>query len=163
MKNIFRLLTLLFCLVSTMALAQQGKTTKPFVDAARGPTPITESTKPPALGNEINNDLRQTRNYPMQPPVIPHRVRRLSGRRSRTSTSVWTCHKPAPRQRYRKPTDQHHPLHGPRWPTLLGQISTRRYFCSNAMCRRMWTAAGAQHEFQDIDTVILNSQKKLKK
>ena len=40
--------------------------------AARSPIP--DSTKPPRLGNNINDDQRLKRNYDKQPPVIPHRV-----------------------------------------------------------------------------------------
>ena len=40
----------------------------------RGPVPIPEATRPPLLGNAVNDDVRRPRNYDMQPPTIPHRV-----------------------------------------------------------------------------------------
>ena len=46
----------------------------PFVDAMRGPTPITATTEPPRLGNAVNDDNRLQRNYSYQPPIIPHRI-----------------------------------------------------------------------------------------
>ena len=46
----------------------------PFVDAMRGPVPITATTQPPRLGNQVNDDHRLPRNYSYQPPVIPHRI-----------------------------------------------------------------------------------------
>src|SRR6187402_1808131 len=46
----------------------------PFTDAARGRTPIMETTEPPRLTNNTNDDVRQPRNYEKQPPVIPHRI-----------------------------------------------------------------------------------------
>ena len=40
----------------------------------RGPTPIDQETTPPPIPNEVNDDKRQARNYPEQPPVIPHSI-----------------------------------------------------------------------------------------
>lgn len=160
MKNIFRCLVLLMCLGSTMALAQQGKTTKPFFDAARGPTPIIESTKPPPLGNEINNDLRQTRNYAMQPPVIPHRVDGYQV--DKDFNKCLDCH-----ARSKTAVSQAVPVsithYMDRDGRVLGQISTRRYFCQQCHVPQNVDSPLVRNNFQDIDTVILQSQKKLKK
>ena len=49
-------------------------TAEPLYDRARGTTPLLETTEPPVLGNAINDDVRRTRNYAQQPPVIPHRI-----------------------------------------------------------------------------------------
>ena len=51
-----------------------GVQAAPFVDAMRGPTPITATTEPPRLGNQVNDDNRIARNYSYQPPIIPHRI-----------------------------------------------------------------------------------------
>ena len=51
-----------------------GAQAAPYVDAMRGPTPITATTEPPRLGNQVNDDSRLKRNYSAQPPVIPHRI-----------------------------------------------------------------------------------------
>lgn len=45
-------------------------------DAPRltGPEPFTQETPAPPLPRDVANDVRQQRNYPDQPPVIPHAI-----------------------------------------------------------------------------------------
>ena len=38
----------------------------------RGPSPLTEEPEPAPIPKPVNDDIRQARNYPEQPPVIPH-------------------------------------------------------------------------------------------
>ena len=40
----------------------------------RGPTPPTENAAPPPMANFEEGTGRQVRNYPEQPPVIPHDI-----------------------------------------------------------------------------------------
>lgn len=98
----------------------------PFVDAARGPTPITGTTAPPRLGNQVNDDQRPTRNYSAQPPVIPHRIDGYQV--DRNFNKCMDCHareKTAFSQA--TPVSASHYLD--RSGKVLNHISTRRYFC----------------------------------
>ena len=36
--------------------------------------PLNVEPTPPAMQQVINTDVKQVRNYPMQPPVIPHKI-----------------------------------------------------------------------------------------
>jgi nitrate reductase (cytochrome), electron transfer subunit len=64
-------LALVLLLAAPAALAQR------LPDAPRltGPEPFTEETPAPPLRREMADDLRRQRNYPDQPPVIPHSIR----------------------------------------------------------------------------------------
>jgi nitrate reductase (cytochrome), electron transfer subunit len=64
-------LALVLLLAGPAALAQR------LPDAPRltGPEPFTEETPAPPLRREMADDLRRQRNYPDQPPVIPHSIR----------------------------------------------------------------------------------------
>src|SRR3954466_10994967 len=126
MKNIFRYLALLPCLGTSLAMAQQEQTTKPFTDAARGPVPIMESTKPPLLGNAGNDDLRRTRNYALQPPTIPHRVDGYQV--DKNFNKCLDCH-PRAKIGVSKAIPVSVTHYMDRDGHVLGQISTRRYFC----------------------------------
>ena len=98
----------------------------PFVDAARGPTPILQETQPPLLGNWINDDQRPARNYRYQPPVIPHRVDGYQV--DRNFNKCMDCHargKTAFSQA--TPVSETHYLS--RDGKVLDHVSTRRYFC----------------------------------
>ena len=85
-------MALMLCICASSAAVAA----EPLYDKARGETPVMETTKPPVLGNAINDDVRRTRNYAQQPPVI--RTVLTAIRSTRTSTSVWTAtHAPRPR------------------------------------------------------------------
>src|SRR6188768_2164993 len=51
--------------LSTVALAQT-------FSALRGSTPLDQEGPPPAITPEMNTSEREARNYPEQPPLIPH-------------------------------------------------------------------------------------------
>jgi cytochrome c-type protein NapB len=156
MKNIFRHLVLLLCLGPSLAMAQQEKATRSFTDAARGPVPIMETTKPPLLGNAVNDDLRRTRNYALQPPTIPHRVDGYQV--DKNFNKCLDCHARAKIEVSQAiPVSVTHYMD--RDGHVLGQISTRRYFCLQCHVPQDAVKPIVPNTFQDVDTVIQNSQK----
>jgi nitrate reductase cytochrome c-type subunit len=60
------------CVIAALATSIAAQ-----VDAPRltGPEPFTEESPAPPLAREVTDDRRQPRNYPDQPPVIPHSIR----------------------------------------------------------------------------------------
>src|SRR5262245_51377170 len=56
----------------------------------RGRTSLSETKPQPPIANDINNDKRMTRNYPEQPPVIPHTIRGYEI--SLNANRCLTCH-----------------------------------------------------------------------
>ena len=55
-----------------------------------GPTPFTEETPAPPMRREVADDLRRQRNYPDQPPVIPHSIQGYQ--LDLNSNRCMTCH-----------------------------------------------------------------------
>ncbi len=156
MSSIIRRLALLLCLGASLALAHaqtaaQSQAARPFIDAARGPTPITESTRPPLLGNAVNDDLRRTRNYAMQPPTIPHRVDGYQV--DRNFNKCLDCH-----ARAKTEVSQAIPVsithYMDRDGRMLAQVSTRRYFCMQCHVAQDAVRPLVPNNFQDVDTVI---------
>ena len=97
-----------------------------FYDSARGPTPIMQETKPPVLGNAVNDDVRRTRNYTWQPPTIPHRVDGYQV--DKNFNKCMDCHSRAKAEFSQAvPVSVTHYMD--RDGHMLGQVSTRRYFC----------------------------------
>jgi len=156
MKSILRNLVLMLCLAAGMAVAQQ-QPARTFTDAARGPTPILETTKPPLLGNSINDDLRRTRNYAMQPPVIPHRVDGYQV--DKNFNKCMDCH-----ARGKTDVSQAIPVsithYMDRDGNVLGQVSTRRYFCMQCHVAQDNVRPIVNNTFQDVDTVIKQGMQK---
>jgi len=113
-------------LLGLLAAAAWAQSPPTFVDAARGPVPITETTRPPLLGNNVNDDARLPRNYDMQPPVIPHRVDGYQI--DKNFNKCLDCHahsKVAFSQAV--PISPTH--YKDRSGKVLETVSTRRYFC----------------------------------
>lgn len=147
MTSILRRLVLPLCVGAAIVAVQA----QPFTDAARGPTPIVESTKPPQLGNAINDDLRRTRNYTMQPPTIPHRVDGYQV--DKNFNKCLDCH-----ARAKTAVSQAVPVsithYMDRDGRMLGQVSTRRYFCMQCHVAQDAVRPIVPNTFQDVDTVI---------
>ena len=68
MKILFSIATVLFLLVTGSILAQDIATLRDGVD-------LTEQSKTAPIPRPITNDIKVGRNYPMQPPIIPHNIR----------------------------------------------------------------------------------------
>jgi cytochrome c-type protein NapB len=99
---------------------------EPLVDAMRGPVPVPESTRPPLLGNAVNDDVRRPRNFETQPPTIPHRVDGYQV--DRRFNKCLDCHARAKTEfSQATPVSRTHYLD--RSGNVLPQVSTRRYFC----------------------------------
>lgn len=136
--------------------ASTGAAVTPFVDAARGPTAVVDTTKPPLLGNAVNDDLRRTRNYAMQPPTIPHRVDGYQV--DKNFNKCLDCH-----ARSKTSVSQAIPVsvthYMDRDGHMLGQVSTRRYFCMQCHVPQDAARPLVDNRFEDVDTVIQRALK----
>lgn len=144
--------TLLLMLCMGTAFAQP--TANNFTDASRGTTPIMETTKPPVLGNAVNDDVRRTRNYTMQPPTIPHRVDGYQV--DKNFNKCMDCH-----SRNKAEVSQAVPVsvthYMDRDEQALGQVSTRRYFCMQCHVSQDPVRPLVNNTFQDVDALIMKS------
>ena len=129
--------------VSSLGFAQGG-----LVDAMRGPTPLMDESRPPVLGNQENKDVRRNRAFPMQPPTIPHRIdgyqvdrnaNRCVGCHSRTRIEE-TRAIPIPATHYMD-----------RDGTLRGDVSPRRYFCTQCHVPQDEVKPLVENLYQDFD------------
>lgn len=117
----------------------------------RGAVPITEEAAPPPILNEINDDKRQARNYPEQPPVIPHQIRdyqiTLNANKCLTCHSrQFTAQSQAPMISITHFMD--------RDGQFLASITPRRYFCTQCHVTQADAEPPVGNTFQDIDTII---------
>jgi cytochrome c-type protein NapB len=107
--------------------------------ALRGPVPLDRIGSAPRLTPLANTSERQVRNYPEQPPVIPHTTEGYDAR-SRTGESQ------APMVSITHFMD--------RDGQFLATISPRRYFCEQCHVPQHTVKAPVQNNFVDIDTVL---------
>ena len=132
-------------LLAVFAFAQPSAT---FLDPLRGPVPIAESTRPPLLGNAVNDDVRRMRNYDMQPPTIPHRVDGYQI--DKNFNKCLDCH-----ARGKTELSQAIPVSATHYidraGKVLPQISTRRYFCMQCHVAQDPVAPLVDNGFENVD------------
>ncbi|MAM63368.1 nitrate reductase cytochrome c-type subunit [Maritimibacter sp. UBA3975] len=143
-------ITALACVLATgVAVAQQST-----ISTLR-PTPPTEDETPPPMRPAIDTDIREVRNYPEQPPVIPHDIEGYE--LSANFNKCLSCHERAATGQSQAPMvsvthyiDRHQ--------QVLAQVSPRRYFCTQCHVSQTEDAPLVANTFIDIDTLIGMSQ-----
>lgn len=121
------------------------------LNGLRGPVPVTDEVAPPPILNEINDDKRQARNYPEQPPVIPHQIRdyqiTLNANKCLTCHSrQFTAQSQAPMISITHFMD--------RDGQFLASVTPRRYFCTQCHVTQADVEPPVANTFRDIDTII---------
>lgn len=122
----------------------------------RGATPIPEEGEPPRMMPQSNADLRQVRNYPEQPPVIPHQIEDY--RIDLRSNKCLSCH-----ARSRTGESQAPMVSVTHFMDAEGQflasVTPRRYFCTQCHVPQHEVGEAIQNTFVDIDSLISTENK----
>jgi cytochrome c-type protein NapB len=146
MRPEFRLLAaaLLVAAASTLAMAQT-------FSALRGSTPLDQEGQPPPMTPEMNSSEREARNYPEQPPLIPHSTEGYEV--SARGNKCLSCHA---RSRIR---ESQAPMisithFADRDGQFLASVSPRRYFCTQCHVPQHNVTAPVANDFVDIDTLL---------
>jgi nitrate reductase (cytochrome), electron transfer subunit len=133
-------------LIAGMAAAQTISTLRPT-------DPLTDQDPPP-MRPAIDADLRQTRNYPEQPPVIPHDIEGYEV--SANFNKCLSCHARAATERSQAPmVSVTHYID--REGQVLAAISPRRFFCNQCHVPQFPDDPLVENTFIDIDTLLQNS------
>lgn len=118
---------------------------------------IKENIKPQRIPMVVNNDKKLQRNYPMQPPIIPHKIRGYQI--NKNVNKCMSCH-----SRTRVTESQATMIsvthYMNRDGNFLAEISPRRYFCNQCHVTQQDTKAPVKNNFVDMHTLITNSKKK---
>jgi len=130
--------------LSTVVMAQT-------FSALRGPTPLNQEGPPPGMTPEQNTSVREPRNYPEQPPVIPHTTEGYEV--SINANKCLSCHARTRVRESQAPmisithfTD--------REGQFLASVSPRRYFCTECHVPQHNVQVPVENEFVDIDTML---------
>ena len=117
--------------------------------------PINEEVDPPKIAEVENKDIKRARNYPMQPPTIPHTVRDY--RVDLNSNKCLSCHSRKQTAASQAPMiSVTHYMD--REGNFLADVSPRRYFCEQ--CHVVQTNAPflVGSDFKDIDQLLREAQ-----
>ncbi|MCL1142659.1 nitrate reductase cytochrome c-type subunit [Shewanella gaetbuli] len=113
--------------------------------------PLNVEPTPPIMQKVINSDVKQVRNYPMQPPVIPHKidgyqidlkVNKCMQCHARNSTG----HSQAPMVSVTHFMDRDN--------NFLAELSPRRYFCTQCHAPQLDAKLQVENDFVDIDHLM---------
>lgn len=131
------------CLAAGAILAQDAP-------RLRGPDPFSKEIPAPPMQRQITDDLRVMRNYPDQPPVIPHAIEGYAV--DLNANKCMSCHA-------RKFTEQSQaPMisvthYQDRAGNTLGGLSPRRYLCVSCHVPQTTAKPLVENTFADMDAL----------
>jgi len=136
-------LTAVFALGATGLLAQT-------LDVLR-PAPVNEETQAPRMQPMRNTAEREIRNYPEQPPLIPHAIEGYQV--DLNGNKCLSCHARARTGESQAPMlSITHFMD--RDGQFLASVSPRRFFCTQCHVPQHEVKAPVENDFVDIDTLL---------
>lgn len=141
-------IALLACAIAAGASSLTAQTVNSDL---RGPTPLNdEGPAPPMLPNR-NTSERESRNYPEQPPVIPHTIDGYQI--DLNSNKCLSCHARSRTSESQAPmVSITHFMD--REGQFLASISPRRFFCTECHVPQNTATPPVSNDFTDIDTLL---------
>lgn len=117
----------------------------------RGPTPLNEEGPAPPMTAMKNTSEKEVRNYPEQPPVIPHAIEGYQV--DINGNKCLSCHARA------RTAESQAPMISithfmDRDGQFLASVSPRRFFCTECHVPQNVTTPPVSNDFVDIDTMI---------
>lgn len=112
---------------------------------------IQGQAEPPPMPRVENQDLKRARNYPEQPPTIPHEIRDYQV--DLNVNKCLTCHSRTAVEQSQAPmVSVTHFMD--RDGQVRGAVSPRRYFCLQCHVPQTDAKPLIGNSFKDVDTVI---------
>jgi nitrate reductase (cytochrome), electron transfer subunit len=136
--------------VAALAGVASAQAPSAHVDAMRGPVSLAKEPPPPPLANQENKDVRRQRAFAMQPPTIPHKIEGYQ--LDRNANRCMFCHARTKVEESRAiPVSPTHYMD--RDGTMRGDISPRRYFCTQCHVPQDEVKPLVENRYQDFDAV----------
>ena len=112
---------------------------------------INQEAQAPAINREVNSDIKLKRNYPMQPPLIPHDTRGYEV--NLQVNKCMSCHA------RRRTEESQAPMvsvthYMDRDGNFLAEISPRRYFCNQCHVTQSLQREPVENTFRDMDELL---------
>jgi nitrate reductase cytochrome c-type subunit len=123
----------------------------------RGPEPFTREVPAPPMQRQITDDVKRMRNYPEQPPLIPHAIEGYA--LDLNANKCLACHS-------RRATEQSQaPMisvthYQDRDGNTLGSVSPRRYACTSCHVTQTGAQPLVPNTFTDVEDIIEPDRRK---
>ena len=137
------LIVLLIPVLTALAV-ENIATLRPDVD-------LNDQGPPPAMPRVENDDIKRKRDYPMQPPTIPHKIENYQV--DLRTNKCLSCHS-------RKRTEESQaPMvsvthYMDRDGNFLATVSPRRYFCKQCHVVQVEVNPLVTNRFKDVDELL---------
>lgn len=156
MKTLFKTL-----FVSTITLSLLVFTTASVanneVATLRDSTKLVEQQAPKIIPGTVNKDIKQGRNYPMQPPVIPHTIRNYEV--NLNTNKCMSCHSRQRTEESQAPmVSVTHYMD--RDGNFLAEVSPRRYFCNQCHVPQLDAKPLVDNYFVDMHSLMKQKSSK---
>ncbi len=112
---------------------------------------IAVDLDPPRMPETENKDIKRVRNYPMQPPTIPHKIDNYTV--NLNANKCLSCHNRTLTEQSQAPmVSVTHFMN--RDGNFLAQVSPRRYFCNQCHVPQVDAQPLVGNDFEDVDSLI---------
>lgn len=123
----------------------------------RGGNVISEEPNAPVMPKVENTDQRRVRNYPEQPPTIPHHIRGYEV--SKNANKCLSCHARTRTGESQAPmVSVTHFMD--RENQVLATVSPRRYFCTQCHVIQLDSKPLVENTFMDVEDIFKNGKAK---
>lgn len=140
----------LLCLFSLLAVFTLVWA-EPQVANLRGPVDLSEENEAPRMAQEVNDDIRTDRDYPMAAPTIPHKIEGYQI--DLKANKCLSCHN---RQRVEESqavmVSVTHFMN--REGNFLADVSPNRYFCTQCHASQLDVQPLIDNDFVSMDELI---------
>lgn len=146
---------LLLCLLASMIAvepaAAQTVNVDPSLKGLRGSADLSKNAEPPRLSQVEETDRRRLRNYPEQPPTIPHSIEGYQ--LDKNGNQCLSCHARSRVAESGAPmVSVSHFMD--RDGQTLATVSPRRYFCNQCHVIQNRVPEPIKNTFVDIDALL---------
>ena len=138
-------------LALAIAAGASSLTAQTVTSGLRGPTPLNDEGPAPPMTPTRNTAEREPRNYPEQPPVIPHSIDGYQI--DINGNKCLSCHARARTAESQAPmVSITHFMD--RDGQFLASVSPRRFFCTECHVPQSVSNPPVSNDFVDIDTML---------
>ena len=138
-------------LVAALAAGSSSLLAQSLNSGLRGPAPLNDEGPAPPMMPSRNTAERETRNYPEQPPVIPHSIDGYQI--DMNGNKCLSCHARARTGESQAPmVSITHFMD--RDGQFLASVSPRRFFCTECHVPQSVSAPPVSNDFVDIYTLL---------
>lgn len=138
-------------LAAAVAAGSSSLLAQSVSSSLRGPAPLNEEGPAPPMMPMKNTSEREVRNYPEQPPVIPHAIEGYQV--DINGNKCLSCHARA------RTAESQAPMISithfmDRDGQFLASVSPRRFFCTECHVPQNVATPPVSNDFVDIDTML---------